>query len=158
MLTYTPKYRYDPNAKVESLYSGVSHGGTVTTVVKPSADSNRMEAVRTEGPMMQRGQGGLVGTLILDNCQSTLREMEYILEARREKPFQAIKKPWEIAKAIKQGLERRNEIIEAQRKHFKANPSERPLAKVRIMARRRLPAGYKMVPTSVPGLRIATKG
>ena len=158
LLTYTPQYKYNPNEKVDSLYFGVSNGGTMTRVVKPSADRNRMETVRTDGPMMPRGQGGLVGTLILDNCQSTLREMEYLLEARREKPFQVMRKPWEIAKAIKQGLERRNEVIEAQRKYFKTNPSEKPrLAKVRIMARRRLPAGYKMVNTAVPGFRVLGK-
>ena len=155
---FTPKFRYDPNEKVDSLYFGVGNGGTMTSVVKPSLDRNRMETTRTYGPMLPRGQGGLVGTLVLDNCQSTLREMEYILEARREKPLQVMRKPWEIAKAIKQGLERRNEIIEAQRKYFKTNPSEKPkLAKVRIMAKNRLPAGYKMVPTVVPGFRIATK-
>ena len=52
METFTPKYRRDPNAKVESIYYGVAPGGrTVTTVVKKSPTEDKLEATRTYGPV-----------------------------------------------------------------------------------------------------------
>ena len=48
---FVPKYRRNPNEKVESIYSGIAPGNqTVTTVVKPSMDGNHMEATKVYGP------------------------------------------------------------------------------------------------------------
>jgi hypothetical protein len=147
-----PKYRRNPNEKVYSLYSGVSNtGGTVTTLVKPSEDRNHLEATRTYGPMMPRGQGGQVAVLILGGMETTLDEMEYILEAKRQKKFVPQRGPREISQMCQLLQERRNEAI----KFFRRNPSEAPRPKKRI--RLYLPVGYKMAPTREPGFRVRVR-
>lgn len=147
-----PKYRPDPNAKVFSLYSGVSaSGGTVTTLVKPSADRNHLEATRTYGPMMPRGQGGQIAVLILGGMETTLAEVQDILEAKRQKKFVPRRGPGEISQMCQFLQERRNEAI----KYFRRNPSEAPKPRRRVGLY--LPTGYRMVPTSEPGLRMRVR-
>lgn len=147
-----PKYRRDPNEKVYSLYNGVSsNGATVTTLVKPSADRNRLEATRVDGPPIPRGQGGRIAVLVLGGMETTLDEMQYILEARREKKFVPKRGPGEISQMCQLLQERRNEAI----KHLRKNPSEaqRPKRKIRLF----LPVGYRMAPTGEPGLRVRVR-
>ncbi len=148
----TTKYRRDPNAKVYSLYSGVSrHGGTVTTLVKPSADRNRLEATSVYGPPMPRGQGGQVAVLILGGMETTLAEVQDILEAKRQKKFVPRRGPGEIVQMCQFLQERRNEAI----RYYRKNPSEAPRPKktVRLL----LPVGYKMAQTNEPGLRVRVR-
>ena len=147
-----PKYRRDPNEKVEAIYSGVAPGNrTVTTIIKPSLDRNSMEATREYGDGLPRGVGGRIAVLVLGGMETTLDEMEYIIEAKKQKPFKEQKKPWEIADMCRLLLQRRNERILRDRKYYKANPSERPKKRT---VRLHLPVGYRMVNTSEPGLRI----
>lgn len=143
-----PKYRRNPNEKIHSLYQGVANGNrTVTTLVKPGLERNNLEATRTFGPGLEPGQGGQVAVLILGGLETTLDEMEYILEARREKKFVPRRSGKEIAEMCYLLLERRNDLI----RHRQKNPSEKP-KKRRV--RLHLPVGYRMVPTAVPGLRV----
>ena len=146
-----PKYRRDPNEKVESIYAGVASGGrTVTSVVKPSQDRNRMEATRTYGAGMQPGQGGRVGILVLGGMETTLAEMEYIVEAKRQQKFVPRRSSSEIAQMCRLVLERRNEQIRAMRK----NRPERPKKQ---QVRFHLPVGYRYAKTSEPGLRVLAR-
>src|SRR2546422_19229 len=93
-----PKYKRDGNAKIESLYCGVGPGGsTVTALTKPSLDGKRLETTRTYGPGLVPRQGGRIGVLILGGMETTLDEMEYILESKRKKPFVPRKTQGEIA-------------------------------------------------------------
>ena len=120
---FTPKYRRDPNAKIYSLYQGVAPGGrTVTKVVKPSLDGNHLEATRTYGPGLARGQGGLAAVIVLGGMETTLDEMEYLVEARRQKAFVPKRSGGEIAEMCRMLMERRNDAI----KYFRKNPSETP--------------------------------
>ena len=149
-----PKYKRDPNAKVESLYSGVGQwASTITRLVKPSADGKRMEATITRGPGLQRGQGGRIGILVLGGMETTLDEMEYILEAKRQQKFVPRRGSAEIAQMGRLLIERRNQQVEDRRKHLQGNPSERPKRRIRL----HLPVGFRYVPTSEPGLRILTR-
>lgn len=149
---FTPKYRYDPNEKVHSLYQGVTHGGTMTSVVKKSRTEDRMETTRTLGPMLPRGQGGMAGVLILGGMETTLDEMRYIMEARQQKKWTPRRSGGEIAQMCQVLAERRNEAI----KYFKKNPSEAP--KPKRKARFYLPRGVRMVPTAEPGFSVAMRG
>ena len=152
---FVPKYRRNPNEKIESLYSGVAGGHqTVTTIVKRSLDCNRMEATRVYGPGIPRGQGGRIGVLVLGGMETTLDEMEYILGAKQDKKFIPQRGSGEIAKMCRALLERRNEQIEARQKYLKANPSEKP-KKRRI--RLHLPVGFRYVGTSEPGLCVLAR-
>lgn len=147
-----PKHRLDPNAKVEALYSGVaSEYRTVTTLVRPSADGNRMERIRTYGPPIPRGQGGQVAVLVLGGMETTLAELQYILEAQKEKKFVPQRKPGEIAQMCRLLAERRNELIEQWRKR----PQERPRRPGKGLY---LPRGYRMVPTREPGFKVLARG
>ena len=147
-----PKYRRDPNAKVESLYQGVSRsGGTVTAVRMPSADGNRMETTRVYGPGIPRGQGGRVGVLVLGGMETSLDEMQDILEMKQRKPFVPRRTPREITDMCRALLDRRNDAIMAARKQAKANPSE---VQRKRTVRLHLPVGYRLVPTSEPGFMI----
>lgn len=147
----TQRYKRRPNEKIESLYFGVAPGGrTVTSIVKPSEDGNHMEATRVYGPGLPRGEGGQIATLILGGMEVTLAEIEDILAAKREKKFVPRRSPGEIVDMCRQLQERRNEQII----HLRKNPSEAP-KRARIPFY--LPVGVKMVPTSVPGLRIAAR-
>ena len=152
MEIYAPKYRRNPNEKVESLYVGVASGGRiVTTVVKPSLDRNRMEATRTYGPGLPRGEGGRIAVLVLAGMETTLDEVEYLVAAKQNKKFVPRRGPGEIAAMGRLLLERRNEEILARRKYLKVNPSEAPKPKRR--ARLYLPVGLRYVGTNEPGVR-----
>jgi hypothetical protein len=145
----SPKYRRDPNQMVDSIYQGVTHGNqTVTTVLKPSADRNSLEATKTIGPALPRGQGGQIGVLILGGMETTLDEMEDILEAKRQKKFVPRRGPGEIADMCRYLIEQRNDKI----RHYRKNPSEAP--QKRPTRRLHLPSGYRMANTAQPGLRV----
>lgn len=148
---FSPKYRRDPNAKVESLYYGVTSGNhTVTTLIKKAPDRDRMEATRTYGPMLARGEGGQIAVLILGGMETTLDEMEYILEAKRQKKFVPRRDGKEIAAMCFELLNRRNDMV----RHYQKNPSERPKKKT---VRLHLPVGYRYMPTKEPGLRVLAR-
>ena len=150
----THKGRRNPNEKIDAIYSGVAPGGrTVTTIVRPSADGNRMEKSRVYGPGMPRGAGGQVAVLILGGMETTLDEMEYILEAQREKTFVPRRRPSDIVAMCRMLIERRNVLI----KRVRANPSEFPKPKKRRV-RLHLPVGYRMVQSGVPGVRLLGLG
>lgn len=147
-----PKFRRDPNEKVDSLYAGVSPGNhTITTVIKKSRTEDKLEATRTYGPGLQRGQGGRVAILVLGGMETTLDEMEYILQAKQEKKFVPKRTPGDIVRMCELVAERRHDQI----KHLKANPSEMPKKKKTV--RMYLPVGYRYVPTSEPGLSILAR-
>lgn len=151
-----PRFRRNPNAKVDSLYYGVSPNGgmgMVTRVIKPSADQNHMEVTQTAGgPGLRRGESGLAGILVLGGMETTLDEMEYILTARREKKFVPRRGPGEIAQMCRLVAEKRNDQILAQRIALRKNPSERLPKKPRV--RLHLPVGVRYAQTNVPGLRV----
>lgn len=147
-----PKYRRDPNQKIEAIYSGIAPGNrTVTTIIKPSLDRNSMEATRVYSPGLPRGVGGRIAVLVLGGMETSLDEMEYLVAAKQAKKFEPRRKNGEIADMCRLLLIRRNERIEAARKYLKANPSERPKKRT---VRLHLPVGYRMANTSEPGLRI----
>ena len=151
-----PKYRRNPNAKIQALYQGVADGHTtVTRVVKPSLDGNRMEATSEYGPGLPRGQGGRIGVLVLGGMETTLDEMEYLLESRRQKPFVPQRTGGEVARMCRSLMERRNEQIEHWRKYVARNPSEAPKPKKTV--RLHLPVGYRYVGTSEPGLKVLAR-
>jgi hypothetical protein len=151
----TTNYRRNPNEKVESLYVGVASGHrTVTAIVKPSLDRNRMEATKVYGPGIPRGVGGRIGVLVLGGMETTLDEMEYLVAAKQAKKFVPKRGEGEIVAMGRVLLERRNEEIEARRKYLKANPSEMPKKRT---ARLYLPAGFRYMATSEPGLKILAR-
>ena len=151
----TNTYKADPNAKVHSLYQGVAPGNrTVTTLVKPSRDGQRLEATKQYGPMMERSAGGRAAILVLGGMETTLAEMQYILEAKKAKVFVPKRAPGDIVAMCRLVQERRNELIESRRKFLKANPSDAP-KKRRI--RMYLPVGYRFVPTTVPGFQVLAR-
>lgn len=151
MQILVPRYRYNPNAKVDSIYQGVALGNqTVTTVRMPSVDGNRMEAQREYGAMIPRGQGGRVATLVLGGMETSLDEMKYILEECKERRFQEKRTPMQIVDMCRLLNERRNDMV----KHFQKNPSERPRRrKVGLY----LPRGYRLMQTDEPGLKVVIK-
>ena len=156
METFTPKFRRDPNAKVESLYVGVASGGqTVASLRKPSLDGNRMETTRVYGPGLPRGQGGRIGVLVLAGMETTLDEVEYLVAAKQAKKFVPQRGPGEIVTMARLLFNRRNEQIEARKKYLLANPSEAP--KKRPTVRLHLPVGYRLMGTSEPGLRVLAR-
>ena len=153
----TNKFKPNPNQMVASVYSGVAPGGrTVTTVVKPSADQNRMEATRIYGEGLPRGVGGLIGVLVLGGMVTTLAEMQYIVEARRQKKWEARRKPNEIVHMCRLVAERRNEDVRARRTMARVNPSAMPKQKRSV--RLYLPTGCRFVQTSEPGLQVLQRG
>lgn len=145
-----PKYRRNPNERVEAIYSGIGPGGRmVTRVMKPSLDRQRMERTSVDsGPGTPRGQGGRVAVLVIGGMETTLAEMEYLVEAAKEKKFQPRRSSFEVAQMCRLLLERRNDMI----RHLRKNPSERP--KPRQKVRLHLPIGYRYVPTREPGLNV----
>lgn len=152
-----PKYRRDPNAKVQSVYAGIAPGGrTVTTIVKPSADRNRMEATKVYGPGLARGQGGRIAVLVLGGMETTLDEMEYLVAAKQEKKFVPKRTPGDIVEMCRLLTARRNEQIEAKNKFLAGNPSMVTPRKRRTV-RLHLPVGFRYAPTNVPGLKILAR-
>lgn len=110
-----------------------------------------METTRIYGAGLPRGQGGLIGVLVLGGMETSLDEMEYIAEARREKKFVPQRDPSDIVNMTRLVLERRNDLI----RHFRKNPSEAPKLKPRRGLY--LPRGYRLVPTKEPGLKIVAR-
>lgn len=156
MQILVPKYRQDPNAKVHSMYQGVATGGrTVTTLVKPSVDRNRLEATRVYGPGLVRGAGGRVAVLVLGGMETSLDEVQDILAMKWGQKFVPRRNNAEIVAMCRRAAERRNERIEAARAYFKRNPSELPKTKRRV--RLHLPVGVRYVQTNEPGLKILAR-
>ena len=149
---FAPKYRRDPNEKVHSLYQGVAHGGTVRTLVKASLDRNRLEASRDYGAMMPRGQGGRIATLVIGGMETTLDEMEYLLEEQKEEKFVPRRSQSEIAGMCRRLADYSNEYV----KYLRKNPSERPRPK-KATVRLHLPVGYRFVATSEPGFKVLAR-
>ena len=149
---FAPKHRYNPNEKVDSLYVGVGAGGTtVTRVVKPSQDGNRMELTQSvESGGLARGQGGRAAVLVLGGMETTMDEMKDIAEMARQKKFEQRRGVGEITAMCHELLNRRNDMI----KHLTRNPSERPKPMKKPLF---LPMGYRMVPTREPGLAVTMK-
>ena len=152
-----PKYQRNPNAMVHSIYQGVApNGRTATTVVKASADRNRLEATTIYGPGLARGQSGRVAVLVLGGMVTSLDEMQYILEAKRDKKFVPQRSGGEISQMCHILQQRRNEQIEARRKYLKANPSEAPKPRKRTITLH-LPVGFRYMLTSEPGLSVLAR-
>ena len=150
---FSPKFRRDPNAKVQALYSGVASGGrTMTSTIMRSPVADRMESSRSYGPCIPRGGGGRCAVIIIGGMETTLDEVEYILEAKRQKLFKPQRSQGEISHMCQLVMERRNEAI----RHFRRNPSEAPKPKKRT-ARIYLPSGYQYRPTTVPGLKVLAR-
>lgn len=151
-----PKYQYNPNEKVQLAYAGVSSGNrTVTTIRKPSFDRNRMEDHKTYGPMLPRMQGGLIATIFIGGMETTMAEMQYLIEGSRERKFTPERTSGQIADMCHTLQQKRNEEIKRLRK----NPSEirnlpPPPARHGLRRGLFLPRGYQMVPTSEPGMKI----
>lgn len=147
---FVPKFRRDPNKKVDSIYSGIApNGRTVTSIRSPSSDGNRMETTTTYGPGLQRGQGGRVAVLVLGGMETTLDEMQYILEAKQQKAFTPKRTSGQIVEMCRMLIERRNDRV----RHLRKNPSERPKKRIRL----HLPVGYRYVNTVVPGMRVLAR-
>ena len=148
---FTPKYRRNPNEKVHSLYQGVANGNrTVTKLVRGAQDANHLEATRTYGPGLPRGQGGNIGVFVIGGLETTLDEMEFILEARKQTPFVARRSGGEIAQMCQALMERRNDAI----KYYRKNPSEAPKKK---SVRLHLPVGCRLVGTNEPGMKLVAR-
>ncbi len=151
---FTPKYRRDPNAKVESLYYGVAPGGQrVTKMVKPGLDNNALEATRNYETGHPRGEGGHIGHLILGGMETTLDEMEYLMEAHKHREYDTQRRSkGEIVDMCYDLINYRNDRL----KYFQKNPSEMPLPP-KDTVRLHLPVGMHWAGTSEPGLQIAAR-
>lgn len=149
---FAPKFRRDPNEKIDSIYYGVAQGNrTVTAIVKRSRTKDALETTVESGPGLPRGQSGRIGVLILGGMETTLDEMEELLLATKEERFVPKRSPGDIARMCDYLADWRNERI----KYLQKNPSERPRRKRQGLF---LPVGYRMVPTREPGLRVAVRG
>lgn len=148
---FVPKYRRDPNEKVESLYYGVGPCGTVVTnLVTKSRDADAMMSTKTYETGLARGEGGQAAVIILGGMETTLDEMEDILEAKRQEKFVPRRSGKEIADMCRLLLEQRNDRI----RYYQKNPSEAPKRKT---VRLHLPVGFRYVDTSEPGLKILAR-
>ena len=149
-----PKYRPDPNEKVYSLYQGVaSGGGTVTVTIKKSRTEDKLEATRTYGPrQVERGQGGQIAVLVIGGMETSLDEMQYILEARKQKTFVTKRTGGEVAQMCQMLRERRNDTI----RYYRKNPSEAPKPKKRTV-KLHLPVGFRLMDTSEPGFQVVAR-
>ena len=151
----TPKYRRNPNELVQSLYQGVSSvaGGQASVVVKKHPTEDRMQRIITPvSGGLQRGQGGMAAVLVLGGMETTLSEMEYILEARQSKKFVPKRTSGDVAEMCRLVANKRNEQIMAARKLPQAASAPKPRRPGLY-----LPRGFKMVPTSEPGLKIRAR-
>ena len=152
MEVLTQRFRRNPNAMVHSAYVGVVDGArTVTRVSALNKDAQRIETTRAYGAGHPRGQGGRIATIVLGGLETTLDEIEYILEGIKEKKFVPERTPGDISRMCQMVAERRNDRI----KYWRKNPSEVPKAKPRPNFY--LPVGYRMAATSVPGFRLREK-
>lgn len=146
-----PKYRRNPNEKISSLYYGVANGNrTMTSLVKKSPTEDRMERTRGYGPGMARGQGGQVGVLVLGGMETSLDEIEYILEEYKQRKFKPERSSKEIVNMCHMLLERRNDLV----RHLRKNPSERPKTRPVTL---HLPVGYRFVGTGKPGMEVLAR-
>ena len=149
METFTPKFRRDGNQKIHSIYYGVANGHQVAKVVMaPSWDHSRMDRTITREQGLPRGASGEAAVIILGGMETTLDEMEYILEAHRQKKFVQRRDGREIAQMCQALMERRNDAI----RYYRRNPSEAPKKKKTV--RLHLPVGYRYVDTAVPGFKV----
>lgn len=147
---YTPKFRRDPNEMVQSIYYGVGPGGRmIKNVITKSRDGDHMVSTTTDEGLA-RGQGGQAACIILGGMETTLDEVEYLLEAKKEKKFVPRRTNKEIVDMCHALQERRNEAIMDARKHPTSTPKKPPV-------RLHLPVGYHYAPTGVPGLKILAK-
>ena len=150
---FSPKFRPDPNEKVLSLYRGIAPGGgTVTSLVRRSRTEDRMDKTSVRGPReLERGESGLAGVLVIGGMETTLAEVQYILEERRQRPFVQQRSCGEIAEMCAILRERRNRTI----RYYRKNPSEAPKPKKKV--RLYLPVGIRYMPTSEPGLKVLAR-
>lgn len=149
-----PKYRRNPNAMVHSAYLGVAPGmRTVTRITKLDRAADAITTSSAYGAGIPRGAGGRIATIILAGMETTLDEVEYMLEGIKEKKFVPQRKPSDIAKMCQMVAERRNERI----KYLRRNPSEAPRPRHKRGPVLHLPVGYRMAKTSEPGFEIAVK-
>ena len=149
---FTPKYRRNPNAKVYSLYQGVANGGrTVTRAIMKSPVADKLATTDTYGRGIPRGQGGQIAVLVIGGMETTLDEMEYILEARLQKKFVPQRTGGEVAQMCRLLMERRNNTI----RHYRKNPSEAPKKKRTVTLH--LPVGFRYVSSSEPGLKVLAR-
>lgn len=126
----------------------------MTSLVKKHPVEDRMERVRVYEPGLPRGQGGHIGHLILGGMETTLDEMEYLLQRYKEErraQFTPRRSNREVADMCRLLLEMRNDRI----RHYQRNPSEAPRAKKSV--RLHLPVGYRLAETSEPGLKIVAR-
>ena len=151
---FVPKYRPDPNEKVYSLYQGIaSGGGTVTVTIKKSRTEDKLEQTRTYGPgELKRGESGRAAVLVIGGMETSLDEMQYILETGRRKPFVPRRTGGEIAQMCALLRERRNNTI----RYYRKNPSEAPKPKKKTV-RLHLPVGFRYIGTSEPGLKVLAR-
>ena len=150
---FTPKFRPDPNEKVYSLYRGIAPGGgTVTTLIKKSRTEDKLEKSKSYGPReLERGESGRAAILVIGGMETSLDEVQYILETKRRKPFVQRRSCGEIAEMCAMLRERRNNTI----RYYRKNPSEAPKPKKTV--RLYLPVGLRYVPTSEPGLQVLAR-
>ena len=121
-------------------------------MVKKSRTEDKLEKTRIFGPReLQRGESGQAAVIILGGMETSLAEMEYILEARRQKKFVPKRAGGEIAQMCRLLRERRNATI----LHYRKNPSEAPKKKRTVQLY--LPVGLRYVPTSEPGLQVLAR-
>ena len=151
---FTPKFRDNPNERVHTLYQGITNGGgTVTGIIKKSRTEDRLEKTRIFGPReLQRGESGQAAIIILGGMETTLAEMQYILEAKKQQRFVPRRSSGEIAQMCALLRERRNDTI----RYYRKNPSEAPKPKKKTV-RLHLPVGFRYVGTSEPGLKILAR-
>ncbi len=136
---------------IHSVYQGPGPGGsTVTRVVKKSPDGDYLEATQSFETGLERGQGGLAAVLVLGGRVTTLDEMQYILEVRRNKTWIPKRTNNEVAEMCQHLGERHNEAVMEARKRNPNPPKKKPVTLY-------LPVGYRMAETSEPGLKILAK-
>ena len=148
----TNAYKRNPNEKVHSLYQGVSSfGGGANILVKKHPVEDRLQRIITPAESLARGQGGLAAVLVLGGMETSLDEMEYILQARQSKKFVPKRTNGDIAEMCRLVAERRNEQIGDARAH--------PVSRAPVKPKRGLflPRGYRMVQTKEPGFKIRMK-
>ena len=143
-------HKDSPNQMVHSVYSGVSrYGGTVTSITKPSADRQRMETTSIYGPALPRGQGGMIGVLVLGGMETTLAEVRDIIAARQAKKFVPKRNQSEITQMCRLVADRRNELIMEARKRVGPKPKRKVVL--------HLPVGFRYVNTREPGLKVLAR-
>ncbi len=149
---FTPKYRRDPNAPVHSAYIGLTQGRKVVTRIVKRNPDGKMETTIIEEPHLQPGEGGFVAHIILGGMETSLAEIEYLIEANREKKFVPRKSNKQVADMCRLLLEKRNEQI----KYLRKNPSELSnLPKRKPILH--LPVGFHYKDTPEPGLKILAR-